>query len=817
MSAAGDSPVTAPGDAPVTVADDALVTAAGEAAVTTADDGPVTAGRLRAVFLGPRGGGTMRRRASDAFRLGFAIVIVAASIPVMRANSAAEIAIVHALHPPPAAISWLVTTMFWLGSAGVVLVLAVLALLVPRLAAARQVVVAGLAAWAACALLAAALGPDAGRPDTPELAGVHAGYPVVLLAITIAVAATALPYLRRAMHRLVSFLIAVAVIAGVVDGLALPVNALSSVAIGWGIAAALHLALGSPLGLPSAAEVAGGIADLGVTVTGVARVPRQVWGVEKFTGRDAADARVLAKLWRFCFYRDSGPTLILGRDLLVEHEAYLTLMAGQAGVLVPEVLAVGRFGPSGDTAIVTRVPSGPVLADAELSTAPDGTLDEILTTVLRLRAAGLAHGALGQDTVVLSAQGVCVKAFRSASSPAPVSRLDADLAAVLAATAVRAGAERAAAAAGRVLDADTARGALVHLQRAELDPVTVGALREHKELLTELRAAVARGAGIEVPKLAEAKRISWFNLAFAIGSLIGVWAIIGVLSEASGTLAVIKGASWGWVTLAFVLALLPVAAQAWVLIGAVPGQLPYGRCLALETANEFIGLVGGDVARFAVRVRFFQRQGYDAAAALSSGAIASAASWVAKGLLFLVSIPLAAGTFRAPGESGGSQRTVWIIIGVIVAVGVVASLFTLIPRLRRLASARVRPHLVQIWADIKTIATEPRKICYVLAGSVLSQLFVAFALGASLHAVGEQASLATLLVVITAASVIGGAVPVPGGLGVVEAGLIAGLTSAGVPQSQAVAAVFIQRLFTAYLPPIWGWVTLAWMRRREYV
>jgi hypothetical protein len=52
-----------------------------------------------------------------------------------------------------------------------------------------------------------------------------------------------------------------------------------------------------------------------------AAAPRQVWGVELFTGRDAAgqtielsvygrdasDARVLAKLWRFCFYRDSGP------------------------------------------------------------------------------------------------------------------------------------------------------------------------------------------------------------------------------------------------------------------------------------------------------------------------------------------------------------------------------------------------------------------------------------------------------------------------------------------------------------------------------
>ena len=57
----------------------------------------------------------------------------------------------------------------------------------------------------------------------------------------------------------------------------------------------------------------------------------------------------------------------------------------------------------------------------------------------------------------------------------------------------------------------------------------------------------------------------------------------------------------------------------------------------------------------------------------------------------------------------------------------------------------------------------------------------------------------------------------PGGLGVVEAGLIAGLTAAGIPEDQAVAAVLIQRFFAAYLPPVWGWFTLAWMRRREYV
>ena len=205
---------------------------------------------------------------------------------------------------------------------------------------------------------------------------------------------------------------------------------------------------------------------------------------------------MLAKLWRFCVYRDSGATLIMDRLQQVEHEAYLTLMAERAGVLVPDVLAAGRFGPSSDAALVTRVPVG-------------------------------------------------IRHFRRASASAPASRLDTDLAAALAAVAVRAGAERAAAAATRTLDADTARGALVHLQRSALDPGTVAALKDHKDLLPRLRDAVASGAGIEVPRLAEVKRVSWANLLFAVGSLIGIWAIIGVLSGAGDSLDAIKGASWG--------------------------------------------------------------------------------------------------------------------------------------------------------------------------------------------------------------------------------------------------------------------------------
>jgi uncharacterized protein (TIRG00374 family) len=104
-----------------------------------------------------------------------------------------------------------------------------------------------------------------------------------------------------------------------------------------------------------------------------------------------------------------------------------------------------------------------------------------------------------------------------------------------------------------------------------------------------------------------------------------------------------------------------------------------------------------------------------------------------------------------------------------------------------------------------------------VSGTVAGELLVAMALSVSLRAFGDHLRLPILIVVITLAGIIGGIAPSPGGMGVVEAGLILGLTAAGVSEADATAAVFIQRLFTSYLPPIWGWITLVWMRRRDYL
>jgi len=704
---------------------------------------------------------------------------------------------------------------------------------VPRLAAVRQMAVAGVAALLECLLLDALLGSAAGRPPIPDFAGFNLRFPILQLAVATAVALAGLPYLSRPLRRLVIGAVSIAALCAVVGAYGLPLGVIAAVIVGWGTAAACHLAMGAPNGLPSAAEVTDAVRDLQVEVHGLTPMTRQEWGVASFAGtgadgqplelavygRDAADAQWLRKMWRFCIYRDSGPTLVLNRLQQVEHEAYLTFLAAHAGARVPEIVAAGRCGPARDAALITRLPEGRRFSQVEGDGVSDDDLDGFLRSVLLLRRSGISHGALSPETVLATAQGPVLRDFRRASSSAPAMRTDGDLAAAVAAVAVVVGIDRAVASTCRVLDSETIRAVLTRLQRSTLDPETVRLAQSQKGYLKTLRESLAATAGVEVPKLVEAKRISWPNLLMVVGSLVGLWLIIGVLTEASGSLSIIRGASWGWVAAAFVLAQLPVVTGAWALTGAVMGPLPFGRCVALETSNLFTSFVGGDAAVFGVRVRFFQRQGLDAPAAISSGAIAGTASWVVKGVLFVVCLPFAVGDFHKPTSSdGGShQGIIWIVLIVVLAIAILVGVATLVPRMRRLVAEKAWPHLVTIWNDVKAIAVEPRKIAYVLGGSLGSQVLIALCLGASLHSVGEHASFATLIVVLTLAAMIGGAVPVPGGAGVIEVGLIAGLSAAGIPQNQAVAAVFIERFCTAYLPPIWGWATLLWLRRSDYV
>jgi glycosyltransferase 2 family protein len=795
--------------------------------------------RWRSAFFAPVGDGQRRRRGSDGLRLASAALALLCCLLVIHFDSRVDRAITQVLHPPPRSITWLVTVVYQAGSFGVIAVILIAALLARRWVIARDVGLSAAIAAVISGLLVVALGRSGSRSSGVTIAGYVLSFPVLQVALFAAVATAALPYLGRSLQRIIEIFIALVALACAVGGHGLPLNVVGSLVIGWGATAVVRLVFGSPLGLPSPADVRVLLADLGIGTDRVHPVARQVWGVAKYQatetgaggsagrldvsvyGRDAADARLLTKAGRFVLYRDSGPSLAVTRLQQVEHEAFLTFRAEQAGVTVPEVVEAGTAGPSGDALLVVRPPAGSALADADAAALSDAALADLYRQLLSLRRARIAHGAISGETVLVDAttQTVVLTDFRNGVASASAAELDRDLAGALAATAVAVGAERAAAVAARSLTPEVLGSVLRHLHKPALDPAVGRSLRAQPKLLEEVRQQAAQAASIDQPELVQPRRVSWATLIMVAGSLIGGWALIGVLIDVSQSFDTVIGAEWLWVIMALVLAQLAYVASAVEGVGSVAGPLPFGRAVAVEVANAFSALAGGSAAVFATRVRFYQKQGYDSSVALSSGAIMTLASWLATGVLLIVSLPFAWGSIHLEltPESGGNSKLVWIILAVVVAVAIVAGLVLGVPRFRRLAASKLLPRLRDVWSNLAQVASSPRKLVLLLGGSLASELLVAMALSVSLRAFGDHLRLPTLIVVITLAAMIGAVAPSPGGIGVVEAGIILGLTAAGVSEADATAAVFIQRLFTSYLPPIWGWVTLLWLRRRDYL
>jgi len=817
--------------------------AVGTASAEPAAGGPGATARSgllrswRAAVFAPVGDGQRRRRGSDGVALVLALLALACCLLVIRYDSRIDRAVVQVIHPPPRSITWLVTTVYRAGSIGLPAVLVAVALVARRWTAARDIALSAAVAAAGSGILVLALGTSGGRPAGVAVGGYVLTFPVLPIAVAMAVVTAALPYLARGLQRLAETFIGLAALATVVGGSGLPLNVAGSLAVGWAAASAVRLAFGSPLGLPSAADVRLLVRELGIAAGTVQALPRQVWGVARYQaaetgapggrlrielyGRDAADAKLLSKAGRFVLYRDSGPTFTLTRLQQVEHEAYLTLRAARAGAAVPELLEAGTAGPAGDALVVSRVPAGPVLADAEPGQVTDECLDELYRHLLALRRAGIAHGAVSGDTLLLDAAAgtLVLTEFRCASSSAPAAGLDADLAGAMAATALAVGSDRAAAAAARRLPADVLEAALRHLHRPALDPALRRQLGQDKTLLADTRTRAAAAASIEAPELVRPSRVSWPTLIMVAGTLIGGWALIGVLLDISQSFDTVIGAEWLWVAVAFAVAQLVCAASAVESLGSVAGPLPYLRVLGVEFAGTFSALAGGTAAVFATRARFFQRQGYDASTALSSSAIMTTTSWLTVIVLFVVSLPFAWGSLDPDtvAKLTGNQKLVAVILIAVAAVALLAGVVFAVPRLRRLVSDKARPKLAGIVANFREVARSPAKLAQLAGGAVARELLVAMTLSVSLRAFGDHLTLPVLIVVIRVAAMVGGASPSPGGMGVVEAGMILGLTAAGVSEPDATAAVFIQRLFTSYLPPIWGWLSLMWLRRRDYL
>jgi uncharacterized membrane protein YbhN (UPF0104 family)/tRNA A-37 threonylcarbamoyl transferase component Bud32 len=654
------------------------------------------------------------------------------------------------------------------------------------------------------------------------------GYPELRLATATSAIVVAGPELVRSVRVLATWLVPSAALGAVIIGAALPSAILGALALGIGAAALVRLAFGTAEGFPPSEDVRRALATLGVEVAELRPASRQHRGAAEYLGtdargaqlkvrvlsRDAQDTQRLARRWRSLAYRDPPRSVSDGRLEQVEHEALVTLMAAQAGVRVPEVV-MAALGPDGDAFMVTRQPNIEPLESLSPDDVSDETLESLWGQAARLHAAGISHGRLNASNVLVLAEGPMLVDLSAATLGAPQSALDIDVAELMVASTVLVGPERAL---RKAVDADWGDAigrVLPYLQRAALTPHLRDLARSREVDLKNLRAAAADATGQEVPELAPLRRVRPRDflmtaaLAFAAYLLIsqladiGFRAIIDQLGEAKPA----------WLIVAILLAQSTFIANGISVRGGLAEPLPLLPCVVLQSAMKFINLtVPSSAGRIGMNLRFLQRMGVSTPHAVAAGAADDASETIVQIGLLLLAIPFVRVDVDT-GQFGGGGPDTRLLVAVGVVLLVSAVLIFTVPRLREKVLPPVRSALSSLW----TVIRDRRKRLELFGGSIAAELLYSLALGATCLAYGINLNLAQLVFINSSAAVLSGLVPVPGGIGAAEASLAAGLIAMGVDEPSAFAIAITQRLWTFYLPPIWGYASLQWLTRKGYI
>ncbi len=787
----------------------------------SASPAPTRLNRWRIGTFGPASEKPYRRLTRDYLRVLISVLIVLYLCDNVNTVSDLSKNIYKTINGMPDGMESFFILAFGFGSLWALALIGSAALIARRGRLARDLVVAGALAW----ILGRLIGVLAvqGAPFDKSLDAVirigdgTPSFPYVPLAVAVAIISAAMPYLARPTRRLGHFFIVMMAFAGLYLGVALPAGIIAGLFLGWGIAALVHLVFGSPSGRPTRKQVGATLLELGVDAQNIElALPQPAHGtimtatdksgavVMRILGRDEADAQVVNKFWQTFLYKNGGNNLYLTRLQDVEHEAYVLLLAARSGVRSPSVVVAGMAGP-GTALLVQRPLPGVCLADTTAKSITSVVLGEAWREVRRLHASHISHGHLNANHIILGTDGPGIVDFSHATTAATVQARAADVAELLASSAQLVGAKRAVACARRGIGTQAVIDSLPLLQPAalssEMRPHHRKERSDFKNFLSSLREEIASSTGTEEPQLQQLYRFDITQILMAVGTLFAIFALLSQISDPEKFWQAIKSASWLWLSVALIISFLTNFATAVSLMGTVPIPLPLMRTAELQLSLSFSNLAVPAVGGMAAQIRFLQKQGIDLASAVASGGLlANVGNVFACGLLLIVALVLSPTPIQTGEISIGSEIPI-LLIALFIGF-VLSAIFFGIPRIRK----RIMPPIKSAVSTMREALSSPRRIFYLLAGSMVNALMYAAVLNACLAAMGGSLNFWTVLAINLFVGTIASLVPVPGGGTAVYAlGLTGGLTLCGVPTDIAVAAVLMDQLVTSFIPAVPGW------------
>ncbi|WP_245694669.1 lysylphosphatidylglycerol synthase transmembrane domain-containing protein [Streptomyces abyssalis] len=556
----------------------------------------------------------------------------------------------------------------------------------------------------------------------------------------------------------------------------------------------------------------------------------------------------------------------------LEQEALLAYAAIAAGANAPRLVATSELGPDAVMLVYEHIDARTLdsLPDEEIT---DTLMRAAWRQVEALQSRRITHRRLVGDALLVDSSGtVYLTDMRAGEIAAGDVVLRMDIAQLLTTFGLRVGAERAVAAAVDVLGPDSVADSLPLLQPIALSRRTRTTLRRlAKERAQRERDAVieasrarkdtkdhdesgrtAHGAvqktdrkSLRAEKNAEKRaiddaleeareedllaqirqqvllvrpqapieparleRVKPRTLVTFIAGALAAYFLLSQLTQVQFG-QVFGEVNWAWVGGAALFSACTYFAAAMALLGFVPEKVPFPRTVVAQVAGSFVKLVApAAVGGVALNARFLQRAGVRPGLAVASVG-ASQLFGLGSHITLLLVFGYLTGTEHTPTLS--PSRTV---IAGLLAAAVLVLIVTAIPALRRFVSTRLRSLFAGVVPRMLDVVQRPRKLVTGIGGMLLMTLLFVMCLDACVRAFGYDASYASIAVVFLAGNALGSAAPTPGGLGAVEAALIAGLITFGVPKEIATPAVLLFRLLTLWLPVGPGWLSFSHLTRK---
>jgi glycosyltransferase 2 family protein len=573
--------------------------------------------------------------------------------------------------------------------------------------------------------------------------------------------------------------------------------------VGW----LVRWLLGAASARPGIAQLSRWLTEHGVPVAALTATDQQDQGLLAGTltdgrpvdvhlaNRDTRGSGIVRQVWALIRLRPvvTGHVPLSSRVQL-QQLALASALAEKATVPSPAVLLLEET-PSETLVLALARPVG---EPVDTTVSPEQAT-ELFAALQTLHHTGVAHRDLRPASLLLTRDAA---GFASLDAAVPgaselVRRLDvAQLLATLGRIAGPAVAVRALRAGYDPVDE---RALAAVMQPIALAPWGWSAVRDARGCLTEVRK-VLLGPDAVVP----AARLERFRLRTVISAAlltVAAYLLIGQISRVDllGTLAHIK---LGWFAVAVAASAVTYFAAAANLAAFVPKRLSPIRGFLVQLSSAFVGLaLPPTVGHVAVNARYLHKQDVD------EGTIAAAVTMsqlvnVVTTVLLLVAFGLLTGTGLSrfnivPGAN--------LLIGLAVIGGVIA-IVVAVPQTRAKLTSVVWPHLRGIWPRLLDAATHPARLAVSAAANLLLTAAYLLAFFAALYAVGAHPALLPAAVVYLAGNAVGSAAPTPGGLGGVEAVLVAGLSGIGIPAHEAIPAVLVFRVATFWLPIPAGWL-----------